>query len=137
MALSGKAGTVKYDGTAGNEVTQWSENPSVNVDKYASNQTNLHKKAVGGTEDNTFTVTMKLNARQQINAGDEVEYELHVDDTSANYIKGNALVASVPLTCDIDNGAATEYTVTLEPTDRPVRYGQLYAGAEAASSSGY
>lgn len=111
--ISGKAGTVKVGGTAVLEVTKWTFEPSANISKYASNNTNGHKKAVAGVRDGKGTIETKVDSVLWT-AGQSVTLVLHVDGGSTDKITVPAVIATTPINVDIDNGEPISATYTFE-----------------------
>lgn len=124
--FSGKSGTVLYgsaDSTPGSEaveVIKWTLDSTVAVNKYNSNTTAGHKRAVGGVRDTKGTIEIKVasDAGPQLAPGDEVSLRLDVDDTENNYFLINhAVIAGAPIECDIDGGAIVSLTYAFEASD--------------------
>lgn len=125
--FSGKSGTAKKDGSAIAEVTGWNFEPSIGAPKYASNNTSGHKKAVAAVADFSGSITTKLDSagNMPMRIGDGVTLELHVDDSTENYISVPALIVSHPIPCDINDGEIVEVEYGFEPQGVPTYSGIL------------
>lgn len=107
---SGKDGTAFFGGKElAAEVTGWTFDETVDIEKYGSNLSGDGKTKNVGRKDHVGTVTFKGNPG--LNAGDEVTVHLWNGEES---FAGTAIVASIPTTCDINTGNANEYTANLE-----------------------
>ena len=122
-AFSGKSGTVKHgSGTPADltEVTKWSLERSVAVPKYNSNTTGGHKRGVSAVADTKGTIEVKVGdtAGAELQPGDVVELQLHVDDSDSNYYQiDEAIISESPIEVDIDGGEVVGMTYSFEASD--------------------
>lgn len=121
-AFNGCKGTVKY-GSSPTEllgVSRWSMSETVKNNDYADNTTGCATKTNMGAK--TTSITIDVNAQDGVDkgkpplrAGDEVEIELHIDDTGANYFSGTAAVLGLnDYTVDIMNQELVTYSYDLK-----------------------
>lgn len=113
MPVSGKAGTVLVGATPVVAVTKWTFEPSAVVHKYASNNTNGHKRAVAGTRDGKGTIETKISGSALWTAGQSVTLILRGPATG-DTITVPAVIASSPINVDIDNGEIISATYNFE-----------------------
>ena len=135
---SGKLGTLKKEGNAVSNITNWAFTPLYELNEYMSNETSGRKGRVvaGGDSSGSFICLADAAGLAPISEGEQVELELHVDDTGANYITVQALISDVPLACDVTGGGNVEYTVNWAENGGYTRHGTLRTTEEASSSSG-
>ncbi len=114
--ISGKAGTVLVGATPWLEVTKWTFEPSCAVPKYASNNTNGYKAGVAGVFDGKGTIEVKLDSSGGVDAlpGASVTLVLQVDAGGTNKYTVPAIIASAPISCDIDGGEIVALTYNFE-----------------------
>jgi len=113
MAVSGKTGSVLVGSSDVLEVTKWTFEPSAIVHKYASNNTAGHKAAVTGVRDGKGTIETKVHTNTLWTAGQSVTLILE-GPTSGDTITVPAVIATTPVSVDIDNGEPVASTYTFE-----------------------
>lgn len=102
------------------EVVKWSLDPTVSVNKYNSNKTGGHKRAVGGVRDTKGTVEIKVpsDTGVQLRAGQELALRLQGSSSSSDYFHiQHAIIAGNPIECDIDEGSIVSMTYNFEASD--------------------
>lgn len=130
--FSGKGGTV-HTGTADGasastkicEVVKWTLEQSVAVNKYHSNCTDAHKRAVAGVRDTKGTIEIKVDkdAGPGLVVGDEVALRLGTDSdggsgAAINYFHiKHAVISSTPIECDVEDGNIVGMTYNFEASD--------------------
>lgn len=124
--FSGKGGDAKFgvaDTAAATqivEVVKWTIDPTVAINKYNSNLTGGHKRAVPGVRDTTGTIELKVSSETgaQVGPGDELSLRLDIDDSGSNYVEiDHAVIAGAALECDIDEGVIVSMTYPFEASD--------------------
>jgi len=113
MAVSGKTGSVLVGASDVLEVTKWTFEPSAIIHKYASNNTAGHKAAVAGVRDGKGTIETKVHTNTLWTAGQSVTLILE-GPTSGDTITVPAVIATTPVSVDIDNGEPVASTYTFE-----------------------
>jgi hypothetical protein len=125
--FSGKSGSASMgvaNGSAATtkilEVTKWTLDSSVSVNKYNANTTFGHKKAVPGVRDTKGTIEIKIDGTNgvQIGPGNTLSLSLQINSTNNDYffIK-HAVIVGGPIDCDIDEGAIVATTYAFEASD--------------------
>lgn len=102
------------------EVTKWTLDMTVNVNKYNSNKTGGHKRAVAGVRDTKGTIEIKVDkdAGPQLAAGDQISLRLRASADSADYFHiQHAVIAGNPVECDINEGQIVSMTYSFEASD--------------------
>lgn len=114
--LSGKNGRIKVGGTTYDHITGWSWSRETALHAYGSNSTAGHKRKVAGMKDNSgsFTGMIHDGGAIPIDEGDAVTLQLHVDETGNNFYSVPAIVESIEVEVDINDGAPVGYTANFQ-----------------------
>lgn len=117
------------------EVTGFTFEPTTGLDKYGSNKSQGFKRGVTGTRDSKGTVEVKVDKElgPPYWDGDEIDLELHVNNSGADYIAVGAVIVGAPLSVDINDGKTVTLTYNWEGIEPWVGHGIL---APTGSSSG-
>lgn len=130
--FSGKGGTAHLGTAEGAtaptkilEVTKWTLEQSVSVNKYHSNATDAHKRAVAGVRDTKGTIELKVDKDDGpgLYAGVEIALRLGTDSdggsgAATNYFHiKHAVISSAPIECDIEDGNIVGMTFNFEASD--------------------
>ena len=106
--LSGKTGKVTWNSADVSQVTSWTCTETAVMSKWASNNTSGYKNCVAGTKDWSGSFAFKYDSTiaptvgQGTAIGSAVSLVLTADTSET--LTGNAVVESIELSCDIDNG---------------------------------
>lgn len=123
-------GTVKY-GVSKSEllgVKRFSTEESATAGTYSDNTTNCAKQKIGGTPsaNGSMEVNVQITTGPPLRVNDEVELELHFDDTGQNYISGTAIITRHGISASIEEGAEVpNYTYDFEWQGLPTYNGSL------------
>lgn len=122
MALfSGKDGSVSGPIGSAN-VTKWTCDLTVSTSRVGHSNSSGWKATVAGTKEGTGSYEAKLDSGDTIpNIGDSVSLTLNTGGSLQ--LSGNAIIKSVHVEVDIDNGEAVGYSASFE-TDGPWTVGR-------------
>ena len=107
--ISGKNGTVEFDGTTILDATSWSITQTSNNPAFGSTDTQGHKTRVGGVKDNTGTFNAKYNGAIPLDAGDSGDGVFTVDGTATYTVP--IIIDQIALEVDMDDGDVVGYAV--------------------------
>lgn len=108
------------------EVTKWTVDTTAAVNKYNSNKTGGHKKAVPGVRDTKGTIEIKVSqdTGRQLKPGDIVALKLDIMDMTltvpvsiGGFTINEAVIAGAPGECDVDEGSIVGTTYSFEASD--------------------
>lgn len=116
--ISGKNGKVEIGSTVLASITNWSLTQTSNNDSYASSATSGCKSRVAGVKDASGTIEIVLDLADPIyddfTPGSAVTLDLFLDGTE--YFIVPAIIDSMSISADIDNGTATRVTAAFSAT---------------------
>ena len=111
-AYSGKNGTVTIGGGAVAQITKWTLEESVEVDKFGHSGSQGRKDGVAGCADIKGSFEAKLSSGGSPPAvGNTVTLALSDGQTTRS---GQAIIQSVSVECDIDTGKAVSFSANFE-----------------------
>ena len=111
--LSGKDGTVNWNGSLLSQITQWQCTETCHISAWASNSTGGYKHRVAGVKDWSGTFSGKYDGGiaaavgQGSATGTPVSLVLGIADGES--LSGDAIIESLELLVDIDNGDVVGY----------------------------
>ena len=130
--LKGTHATFKKGTTALTvETLGWAIDPRGGADEYASDKTEGHMVTWPTINNYRGTVRVKVPKTGTVpfNRGERFSAEYHIDNTGNNYLKGDCVVLSEPLTVDIGADNTLEIEYEIGPRSPLVYYGIMWAGS--------
>ncbi len=111
-ALSGKDGTVTVGGAEITPVLDWRMRTAANMALFGANDTGGWKGGVSGVK--TASGSFNMNDKPTFNEGDEIALVLY---TGADiYTLATALVESIDVVTDMNDGTVVAFAVTFQGT---------------------
>lgn len=125
FGAAGDGVTPAVPATVISEVVKWTLDPSVAINKYNSNKTKGHKRAVAGVRDTKGTVEIKVDGENGTQLAPSMAVSLMLiagapdpDDAGDNYfLIDHAIIGGSPVDCDIDEGQIVSMTYNFEASD--------------------
>lgn len=113
---SGQNGKIQIGSSTLIECTGWTFNMEVNTFRYATCQSSGSKKTIAGTKQGNGTLTGLYDpddiVENLVGPGDSVTLKLYLD--ADDFYSVPAIIKSVNVEVDIDNGDALKWTVEFE-----------------------
>lgn len=129
-SMSGCMGTVKYGASKEKWLgaAYWTYNEASQHGEYSDNTTDCAKFKIPGnpTGNGSIRTNLQITSGPPVAINDEVDLELHVDDTGQNYLAGLALVTALGISNEIENASEVPtYEVSYEAQGLFTRHGSL------------